>query len=91
EEYLSHGKDLNQSQSKEYEVILQLYEQQRYMFDNRKHTVNDRIVSIAQPHVRPIVRGKTKSPTEFGAKVEISVVDGYVRMERLSWDAYNES
>ena len=61
------------------------------MFDNRKHTVNDRIVSIAQPHVRPIVRGKTKDPTEFGAKVEISVVDGYVRMERLSWDAYNES
>ncbi|KJZ88413.1 MULTISPECIES: hypothetical protein [Clostridium] len=29
EEYLSHGKDINQSQSKEYAVILQLYEQQK--------------------------------------------------------------
>jgi hypothetical protein len=60
------------------------------MFDNRKHTVENRIVSISQPHVRPIVRGKTKAPTEFRAKVEISVVNGYVIMEKLSWYAYNE-
>lgn len=71
-------------------IPLQLYEQQKYMFDNRKYIVENRIVSIAQPYVRPIVRGKTKAPTEFGAKVEISVVNGYVRMEKLSWDAYNE-
>lgn len=71
-------------------VILQLYDQQKYMFDNRKHTVENRIVSISQPHIRPIVRGKTKVPTEFGAKVEISVINGYVRMEKLSCDAYNE-
>ncbi len=90
ENFLSNGKELTKKQSKEYAVILQLYEQQKYMFDNKKHTVENRIVSISQPYVRPIVRGKTKAPTEFGAKVEISVVNGYVRMEKLSWDAYNE-
>jgi len=91
ENFIGNGKKLNSRQLEEYEVILQLYHQQKYMFDNRKHTVENRIVSISQPHVRPIVRGKTKAPTEFGAKVEISVVNGYVRMEKLSWDAYNES
>lgn len=88
--FIANGKKLNSRQSEEYEVILQLYHQQKYMFDNRKHTVENRIVSISQPHVRPIVRGKTKAPTEFGAKVEISVANGYVRMEKLSWYAYNE-
>ncbi len=60
------------------------------MFDNKRHSVDDRIVNINQPYVRPIVRGKAKAKTEFGAKVEISVVDGFVRIEKLSWDAYNE-
>ena len=27
--------------------------------------------------------GKTKAPVEFGAKVEISIVNEYVRMEKL--------
>ncbi len=28
---------------------------------------------------------------EFGAKVEMSVVDGFLRIEELRWDAFNES
>lgn len=51
--------------------------------------MKERIVSLSQPHVRPIVRGKVKAPTEFGAKVEISVINGYVQIERLSCEAYN--
>ncbi|MGG2201707.1 transposase, partial [Paenibacillus validus] len=54
-------------------------------------TVEDRIVSLSQPHVRPIVRGKVNAPVEFGAKLAISLVDGYARMEQLSWDNFNES
>src|SRR5699024_6151531 len=50
----------------------------------------DRIVSISQPHVRPIVRGKAKAGTEFGAKVSVSLVNGYALMENLDWDNYNE-
>ena len=55
-------------------------------------SVADRIVSISQPHVSPIVRGKAGKRVEFGAKVSIShQAEGYVSVDTLSWDAYNES
>jgi hypothetical protein len=60
------------------------------MYTHRSHKINDRIVSISQPHVRPIVRGKATADVEFGAKVAISMVDGYAFLETLSWDAFNE-
>lgn len=72
-------------------TITTLYEQQLCMYENRVHTVPDRIVSISQPWVRPIVRGKAHANTEFGAKLHISMVDGYAKIERLSFDAYNEA
>lgn len=86
-----HGvMDLSRQQYKQLLVIHELYRQQREMRDKRVHRVDDRIVSISQPHVRPIVRGKAKANVEFGAKLAISVVDGYARVERLEWDSYNE-
>lgn len=67
-----------------------LYEQQKEMFDEKKHSVDHRIVSIHQPHVRPIVRGKRTAKVEFGAKIQVSLVDGLSYLDHLSWDAYNE-
>ena len=52
---------------------------------------SNRIVSIYQPHLRPIVRGKAKAKVEFGAKIGASIVNGYTYVDHLSWDAYNES
>ena len=72
-------------------TITTLYEQQLYMYENRVHTVPDCIVSISRPWVRPIVRGEAHANTEFGAKLHISMVDGYAKIERLSFDAYNEA
>lgn len=73
-------------------TIYKLYEQQQYMYQNKVHSVDNRIVSIAQPWIRPIVRGKTKAPVEFGAKFDLSVDDnGFGRIEKISYDAYNES
>jgi hypothetical protein len=72
-------------------VVRKLYEQQKQMYETKTHQIPDRIVSIHQPWVRPIVRGKATADVEFGAKVAISVVGGYARIENLSWDAYNES
>lgn len=43
----------------------------------------------AQPHIRPIVRGKLKSPTEFGVKIGACIVKGYSFVDHHSWDAYN--
>ena len=60
------------------------------MYDTKSHSVPNRIVSISQPHVRPIVRGKTRTSVEFGAKVSISMIDGYAFIDRLSFEAYNE-
>ena len=49
-------------------------------------------MSISQPYLRPIVRGKSKSPVEFGAKYDVSIDEkGHARLEKLSFDPYNES
>ena len=72
------------------QVIRTLYTQQEYMYRTKTHKVPDRIVSISQHWVRPIVRGKENADVEFGAKVEMSIVDGFLRIEDLRWDAYNE-
>ena len=61
------------------------------MYDHKSRRVDDRIVSINKPHVRPIKRGKAGADVEFGAKVSASVVDGFVFVDRVSWDNFNES
>ena len=79
---------------KEYKYLLVIqtfYDQQKYMYDNKVHSVDNRIVSIHQPHVRPIVRGKTNAAVEFGSKIQVSLVKGLAFLDTLSWDAFNES
>ena len=71
-------------------VIRTLYAQQREMYESGSTRIDDRIVSLSQPWVRPIVRGKQNAPVEFGAKVAMSDIDGFLRIEYLSWDAFNE-
>ena len=72
-------------------TAMKLYQQQEYMYGHKVHSVPDRIVSIHQPWIRPIVRGKAKTPTEFGAKLDISIDgEGYARIEHISFNAYNE-
>jgi len=71
-------------------VCSELYRQQKEMYDKRRHQINDRIVSISQPHVRAIVRGKASAKTEFGIKISLSVDNQWCRVERMSWNAYNE-
>ena len=72
-------------------VVNTVYEQQKMMYDNKVNSCKDRIVSIFQPHVRPIPRGKIKSKIEFGSKLGVSLDNGFVRVGTLSWDVYNES
>ena len=65
-------------------VVSEVYRQQQQMYDDRVKRIDGRIVSISQPHVRPIVRGKAGRPTEFGAKLSASVVDGFSFVDHLS-------
>lgn len=71
-------------------IICTAYAQQKYMYDTKTHSCPDRIVSIFQPHVRPIPRGKTKNQVEFGSKLGASLDKGFVRINTFSWDAYHE-
>jgi hypothetical protein len=82
---------LTRKQYKNLLVIGEVYRQQKWMFDHRDNRIADRIVSISQPHVRPIKRGKAGAATEFGAKISASLVDGFAFVDRISWDAYNEA
>lgn len=71
-------------------VIQTVYDQQRYMYKEKVHSIAHRIVSIHQPHVRPIVRGKSNAYVEFGAKVHVSMMNGMAFLDELSWEAFNE-
>ena len=88
---LESGLKLPEKQWARLETIQKIYEQQKYMYDNHTHSVPDRIVSVSQPFIRPIVRGKAGKPVEFGAKLDISVSDGWTRLECWSFNAYNEA
>ena len=72
-------------------VIQEVARQQQEMFDLRRCRIDGRLVSLSQPHVRPLVRGKAKAPTEFGAKLSVSVMNGLVFLDRLDWENFNES
>jgi len=61
------------------------------MYDADSRRIDDRIVNLSKPHVRPIVRGKAGKKTEFGAKISISDDNGFVDVDRISWDNYNEA
>ena len=88
------GAKLEWLSTQEYKLLLvvaEVYRQQLWMYENNQHRIDDRIVSLTQPHVRPIVRGKAGTPVEFGAKLSVSYYNGYVFLDRISWNNFNES
>lgn len=94
EKLLNQGSSLCCLSKKQYKNLLvaaEVYRQQFWMYQEKTNSIEDRIVSITQPHIRPIVRGKAGSSVEFGAKISASCVDSYVFLDYLSWDNFNES
>jgi hypothetical protein len=82
---------LNKKKYKTLLVLTEVYRQQQWLFDNNKQSIEERIVSLSQPHIRPIVRGKAGKRVEFGAKLSASCFEGYIFLDRMSWDNFNES
>ena len=72
-------------------IASEVTRQQQEMFDADSRRIDDRIVNLSKPHVRPIVRGKAGKKTEFGAKISLSDDNGFVDVDRISWDNYNEA
>ena len=82
---------LNKKQCKTWLVLTKVYRQQQWLFDKNKQSFEDKIVSLSQPHIRAIVRGKAGKTVEFGAKLSARCFEGYVFLDRMSWDNFNES
>lgn len=87
---------------KRYQTIKTLYQQQQTHFtatltatltaaqSHAESKIPDRIVSLNQPHIRPIVRGKTNKPVEFGPKVNILRIGRLALIEHSSFNAFHE-
>jgi len=88
---LSLGADaLTERQINRLETIETVLRQQKEHLANPKKSIENRIVSLRQPFVRPIVRGKAGRPVEFGQKLAFSVVDGFTFIDVQSFDNFNE-
>ena len=94
ENLVNSGAELSSLSPRKYKMLLvvtEVYRQQLWMYENESKRIDDRIVSITQPHIRPIVRGKAGKSVEFGAKLSVSCFDNYIFLDHLSWDNFNES
>jgi hypothetical protein len=81
---------LSSSQHNRLTTIIKVKQQQWQLHFGKQATVPNRIVSLHKPYVRPIIRGKEVKPVEFGAKVNMLMVDGISFIEHLSYDNFNE-
>ncbi len=82
---------LNRRDRELLKTIQMVYEQQRIMYKEKHHRIENRIVNLYQPWVRPIKRGKSGSEVEFGPKLSVGLVEGVAYVDHFSWEAYNES
>ena len=77
---------------RQYWVIQHVFAQQQWMYQHNKRRCDNRIVSIHQPHVRPIVRGKLGKAVEFGSQLNVSLdQQGIAVVDQLRWDAFHEA
>jgi transposase, IS5 family len=74
-----------------FKTIRKVFEQQKQLHEDPKSKIEDRIVSLHQPHIRPIVRGKENKRVEFGPKVNMLRVGGISVVERFSFNSFNET
>jgi len=81
---------LGASQHNRLGIINKVKEQQWKLYFGKQSRVQDRIVSLHKPYVRPIIRGKEVKPVEFGVKVNMLQVDGISFIEHSSYDNFNE-
>ena len=80
------------AQEKKYwQTIQKLYCQQEEMYRTKTNSIAHRIISIHQPFIRPIVRGKDGKKVEFGSKINVSLIRGFTRINQFSYEAFNES
>lgn len=74
-----------------FEVVKKIFNQQLEMYKKGTYQIKDRIVSLHKPQVRPIKRGKSGAPVEFGPKAALSQVDGFLFLDKMDSDNFSEA
>jgi IS5 family transposase len=64
--------------------------QQSILFTSKFNSIPDRLVNLVQTQVRLIVRGKARAAVEFGAKISVSVLNGFLFLHRINWNPWHE-
>ena len=72
-------------------TIKTVLQQQRFLATYPAKDLNNRIVSLPKPYVRPIIRGKENKRVEFGMKVHMLQVDGICMIDKMDFNAFNET
>jgi hypothetical protein len=72
-------------------IVEKIYEQQMEMYRDNKRQIKDRIVSLHLPEIRPICRGKAGKKTEFGPKGAVTLVSGFLFLDKLENSAFPEA
>jgi IS5 family transposase len=71
-------------------VAEKIFNQQWEMYKRKINRVDDRIVSLDRPYVRPIKRGKQGKKTEFGGKGALVEVGGFLFLDHFEHRAFAE-
>lgn len=82
--------NLTRKQYQDLQVIRDYVDQQKELYQRGELAGGNRILSITKPYVRAIARGKARGMFEFGAKISVTLFEKFSRVERLSWNNYNE-
>lgn len=90
EEVKERGLSLSRQVLERLETARNIYAQQKQMYDSRRKSIAGRVVSLHKPYVRPIKTGKERKPTEFGPKLSLTHVDGYLLTDHVSFENYHE-
>ncbi len=90
EEVKERGGTIFRDITQTFQTVKEIYTQQKQMYDSRKKSIAARIVSLHKPYIRPIKTGKERKGTEFGPKVSLSHVNGYLFADHISFDNYHE-
>ena len=85
ETIVQRGFPLSKKWLRQYHIIQHLYQQQRELYRENKRSIADRIVSLHQPQVRPMVRGKAGKKVELGDKLGVAIdANGVSYVDHLS-------
>jgi len=71
-------------------VAEKIFHQQWEMYKKKTNRVDDRIVNLHRPYVRPIKRGKQGKKTEFGGKGALVEVGGFLFLDHFEHRAFAE-